>query len=465
MSSPSKLMVLLMASLLSASPLYADTKRMQDVAALLGIEATGNPASKDAEAAVARLVEQSLRSHPRIKIREAELNASRARVDAAQGRYQPSLRVDGSAQQQNSKDMESDQRSRAESLGASLVLEENLYRGGLDAGQVDLARQDESLAEIQKIYEGEELAYRVARAAFAYNYRFFRQLIEEASLADATELRSLADRKFNAGQVGKIDVHLTGMRESAARSSAARAAIETQQDYLNLLNFLGPQESAEALTADLNALTKAALPYPSALPDLKVPEAPSLDEKGSLARQKRAEISLDQNYRARYLPRVDLVGRLGQDESSNWLLANDDLKDRNKNQFSSVQLLFSWNLWDRSQDHEIRAAAAEKTAAENSLEATRYETGMETKRLQRYITDLHKTLEISRDAYRQAGQLYDAQRRLYESGVIGIQPLMDAEREKRDAIRAWQQNVYELQVSLLNWQALQKGYLSRDRAF
>jgi outer membrane protein TolC len=87
---------------------------------------------------------------------------------------------------------------------------------------------------------------------------------------------------------------------------------------------------------------------------------------------------------------------------------------------------------------------------------------METQRLRRYITDLHKTLEISREAYRQAGQLYDAQRRLYESGVIGIQPLMDAEREKRDAIRAWQQNVYELQLSLLNWQALQKGYLSRD---
>lgn len=461
MSSPSKLMVLLMASLVSASPLYADTKRMQDVAALLGIEA-GNPASKDVEAAVARLVEQGVRSHPRIKVREAELEARRALVSAAQGRYQPTVRVDASAQQQSSKNLEDDQRSRADSLGASLVLEENLYRGGLDAGQVDLARQDESLAEIQKNYEGEQLAYRVARAATRYNFQYFQQMIEEASLTDATELRSLAERKFSAGQVGKIDVHLTGMRESAARSSAARAAIETQQNYLNLLNLLGPQEAAEALTADLNALTKAALPFPALLPDLKAPESPSLDEQDSLARQKRAEISLDQNYRARYLPRVDLVGRLGQDERSDWLVANDDLKQKNKNQFSSVSLQFSWNLWDRSQDHEIRAAAAEKAAANSSLETTRHETSMETQRLRRYITDLHKTLEISREAYRQAGQLYDAQRRLYESGVIGIQPLMDAEREKRDAIRAWQQNVYELQLSLLNWQALQKGYLSRD---
>jgi outer membrane protein TolC len=450
-----------MASLLSAAPLYADAKRMQDVAALLGIEA-GNPASKDAEAAVARLVEQGLRSHPRIKVREAELDARRALVNAAQGRYQPTLSVNGSAQQQSNKNLDDDQRSRSDSLGASLVLEENLYRGGLDAGQVDLAKQDESLAAIQKNYEGEQLAYRVARAATRYNFQYFQHMIEEASLTDATELRSLAERKFNAGQVGKIDLYLTGMRESAARASAARAATDTQQNYLNLLNLLGPQDAAEALTADLNALTKAALPYPATLPDLKSPESPTLDEQDSLARQKRAEISLDQNYRARYLPRVDLVGRLGQDESSNWLVANDDLKVKNKNQFSSVALQFSWNLWDRSQDHEIRAAAAEKTAATSTLEATRFETSMETQRLRRYITDLHQTLEISREAYRQAGQLYDAQRRLYESGVIGIQSLMDAEREKRQAIRAWQQNVYELQLGLLSWQALQKGYLSRD---
>jgi outer membrane protein TolC len=451
-----------MASLLGAAPVYADTKRMQDVAALLGIEADGNPASKDAEAAVSRLVERGLRSHPRIKVREAELDARRALVDAAQGRYQPTLRVSGSAEQQRSTNLENDQRSRGDALGGSLVLEENLYRGGQDAGQVDLAKQDESLAEIQKNYEAEQLSYQVARSATAYNFQFFRQMIEEASLVDATELRSLADRKFSAGQVGKIDVHLTGMRESAARASAARAAIETQQNYLALLNLLGPQDAADALTADLNALTKAALPFPSALPELKAPETPSLDEKNSLVRQKRAEISLDQNYRARYLPRVDLVGRLGQDEREDWLVSNEDLKVKNKNQFSSVSLQFSWNLWDRSQDHEIRAAAAEKSAATSTLEATRYETSMETQRLRRYITDLHKTLEISREAYRQAGQLYDAQRRLYESGVIGIQPLMDAEREKREAIRAWQQNVYELQLSLLNWQALQRGYLSRD---
>jgi len=95
-----------------------------------------------------------------------------------------------------------------------------------------------------------------------------------------------------------------------------------------------------------------------------------------------------------------------------------------------------------------------------NLYAVRHEVGLESQRLRTFIIDLHKSLSISREAYVQAGQLYDAQRKLYETGVIGLQPLMDAEREKRNAISAWQQSVHELQLSFLRWQALQKGYLT-----
>lgn len=461
MSSSSNLIFFFLASMLGSSIGRAETKRMQDVAILLGLDkANGNQAAQEAEAAVERLVERGLRSHPNIKTREAELQASRARVDAAQGRYQPTLRLTGSGSQRFNTNLENDERSRANTLGGSIVLEENLWRGGQDAGQVDLARQEESLAEIRRNYEGEGLAYHLSRSAFTYNFRVFRQMIDEASLADAVEIRSLADRKFSAGQVGKIDLHLTGMRESGARAAAARAAIQTQQAYLELLNLIGPQESPDTFEQDIQLLTKAALPFPAAIPELKAPDAPTLNEKNSLALQKRAEIRLDQNYRARYLPQIDLIGTLGRDDSSSWLVDNEDQKAISKTRGSTVQLQFSWNLWDRSQDHLIRAAAAEKTAATSTLEATRFEATMEAQRLRRYITDLHKTLDISREAYRQAGQLYDAQRKLYEAGVIGIQPLMDAEREKRDAISAWQENVHELQLSLLRWKALQKGYLT-----
>jgi hypothetical protein len=37
--------------------------------------------------------------------------------------------------------------------------------------------------------------------------------------------------------------------------------------------------------------------------------------------------------------------------------------------------------------------------------------------------------------------------------------LIDAEAERRIAIAAWHQNVYELQLNLLVWNALQKGYI------
>jgi len=460
MSSSSSWMVFLVSALITSQG-RADTKRMQDVAALLGIDQNqGSAAAKEAEAAAARLLERGLASHPTLKTREAELLASRARVDAAQGAYQPTLSVNANLWQSHRNDSGTDVRSRSDSQDVKLILRENLWRGGQDAGRVSLARQDESLAEIRKFYEGEGLSLRLTRATYDYNFRYFRQLIEAASLAEASELRSLAERKFNAGQVGKIDIHLTGMRESGARAEAARAAIETQQAYHELMIALGPQESTETVNQDIQALTKAALPFPAELPELKPIEEPTLSEKNSLALQKRAEITLDQSYRGRYLPQIDLVGTLGRSGNSNWLVEEEDQKATSRSTDTTVQLQFSWNLWDRSQDHLIRAAAADKNAAGSEVDAVRHEVGLESQRLRTFIIDLHKSLSISREAYVQAGQLYDAQRKLYETGVIGLQPLMDAEREKRNAISAWQQSVHELQLSLLRWQALEKGYLT-----
>ncbi|WP_176736595.1 TolC family protein [Oligoflexus tunisiensis] len=460
MSSSSSWILVLLAAL-AAAPGYAQTKRMQDVAKLLGLDASkDSAAAKEAEAAMARLVKRGMDSHPALKIREAELQASRARVDAAQGHYQPTLSVNASARQEQRQDLNNEEKSQADGHSMSLVLRENLWRGGQDAGQVDLARQDATLAEIRKFHESEGLTFRVTEAALDYNFRYFRQLIDAASLADAEELRALAERKFQAGQVGKIDIHLAGMRESAARSSAARASIERQQAYHKLLNVLGPQESPEGLKQDIEALTQAALPLPEALPELKPVPGPTLMEKSSIAQQKRAEITLDQNYRRRFMPQIDLVGTLGRDQNRSWLLDDADQKALSKANGTSLQLEFSWNLWDRSQDHLIRAAAAEKNAAHREVEVARHEVNMETERLRNLIAELHQSLGYSRAAYQQAGQLYDAQRRLYETGVIGLQPLMDAEREKREAIGNWQQSMHELQLSLLHWQALERGYLA-----
>jgi outer membrane protein TolC len=460
--SPSSSTILVLLAALAAAPAYAQTKRMQDVAKLLGLEPQEDPAAgKDVEAAMSRLVQRGMDAHPALKRREAELQASRAYIDAAQGSYQPTLSVQAYAQQAQRHDVQTEQKSKLDGHDLDLVLRENLWRGGQDAGRVDIARQDETLAELRKFQESEGLTFRVTEAALDYNFRYFRQLIDAASLADAQELRALAERKFQAGQVGKIDIHLASMRESAARSAAARASIETQQAYHRLLDALGPQESLEGLKQDIEALTQAALPLPQSLPELKAEPGPTLLEKSSLAQQKRAEITLDQNYRKRFMPQIDLVGRVGRNQNRSWLLDEADQKAMSKFNDTVLQLEFSWNLWDRSQDHMIRAAAAEKNAALHEVATTRHSVSMETERLRTLIVELQDSLRFSREAYQQAGQLYEAQRRLYETGVIGMQPLMDAERDKREAISNWQQSRHELQRSLLNWQALERGYLAR----
>ena len=83
----------------------------------------------------------------------------RARVDAAQGRYQPLLQVTASANQQQGRDLDADVRSRGLTQSAGLTVQENIWRGGQDAGQVEIARQDESIATVRQSFEVESLSF------------------------------------------------------------------------------------------------------------------------------------------------------------------------------------------------------------------------------------------------------------------------------------------------------------------
>jgi len=441
---------------------WADTARMQQVATLLGIDSNADGKdTKAAEAAVDRLVELGLRHYPVLKIRQAELAARRAQVDAAKGLYQPNIRLSADTSQRRIKDFSDETQTRADTVGASLTLRENLWRGGQDAAQIAIAEQGENLAIISQENQVESVSFAIRKAVLDYNYRSLRQVIEEASLADAVDLSALARRKLSARQVGKIDIHTASMRESSAKASAARGAIQTRQAFQYLLDFLGPQENSEALQTEIKGLAQRALPFPADTPVLAKDKTMSFEEKNALAVQKRAELILQQGYRKRFMPQIDFVGVLSRNNQSSWLVEEENLKSQRQTYDSTLQLQMNWDLWDRTQDHQNRAAAADKAAATAQLDFTRYQTQTETQRLQTYIEDLHKTLAIVKEAYQEAGQLYDAQRKLYEAGVIGIQALVDAEREKRNAISAWHDNVYELQLNILRWQSLQRGYLSR----
>ncbi|MCX6131191.1 MAG: TolC family protein [Proteobacteria bacterium] len=249
------------------------------------------------------------------------------------------------------------------------------------------------------------------------------------------------------------------MRESSAQSQAARAAIQTRQALQNLISLLGPQPDLESLQKEIKILSQRILPFPTQTPELGNEKVLSFDEKNAVTLQKRAELSLEQSYRLRFLPQIDFVGILTQTQNKSWLDESSEAKTKRRNYDSNLQLQVTWNLWDRSQDFRIQAAVAEKTAALAQADSSRYQVQNEAVRLQNYILDLHKSLSIAKEAYVRAGQLYDAQLRLFETGVIGIQALVDSERERRSAITAWHETVYELQLNILQWQSFQRGFL------
>lgn len=440
--------------------LFADTARMEKVAEQLGIEApASSPESREAQAAIERLVNLGLSAYPTMKEREAEVAARKMEKESAVATYQPTLSLNANATRQDAKDSETNIRNRSDGHDASLVLRQNLYRGGLDSGQVDISRQNLAIAENNQNFERENLSFAIRRAILEYNYRSLRQLIDETSYQDASDLRSLADRKLEAGQVGKIDLYTTTMRESTAKAAAVRSSTETSQAEQRLLNLLGPQANLDAVRAEVRKLSGHALPYPEQMPLLAGEKVQTFEEKNAEAVAKRADLTLSQGYHERFLPSLDLVGQLSRSKNNTYYNIDNSIDTRVNSSGTFVQLQLNWLLYERRLDYRNKALAEEKLLAEAQSSTAQYKASTEVLRIRSYVQELYKNLGPSVEAYKASGQLYDAQRRLYESGVIGIQPLIDAEAEKRIAIANWHENVYELQLNLMIWDAIQRGFL------
>ncbi|RZA26398.1 MAG: TolC family protein [Proteobacteria bacterium] len=455
-----KNLFIILAALVITEASLADTARMEKVAEQLGIDsAASSQGSKEAKAAVERLVLVGVKAYPTVKEREADVAARQSEKDAAVANYQPILSINANASRQDGKDTDTNIKNHSDGRDVNLILRQNLYRGGIDSGRVGISEQNLLISENNQLFETENLDFSIRRAALEFNYRSLRQLIDDVSFEDARDLRNLAQRKLDAGQVGKIDLYTTTMRESTAKASAARSAIESSQARERLTTLLGPSDQKAELSGDVELLKNRILPYPEVMPNLASKQVKTFEERNAEAVAKRADITLDQGYRERFLPSLDLVAQLSRSKNSTYYSLENDFDNRVNSSGTFIQLQFNWTLWDRRLDHLNKASAQEKLLADAQSATARYTAESEVTRIKVYIQDLYNNLGTAIEAYKASGQLYDAQRRLYETGVIGIQPLIDAEAEKRNAIATWHQNVYELQLNLLIWDALKKGFV------
>lgn len=447
--------------LLAASP-SVDTGRMQRMAALLGAEPTHDQAfqagAERADKAVDELVAEALRSHPAVTAERRTHAAREALVDASVANaYQPKVAAVGSIGENRTKDLDQDQDVRSRDQSYGLSLRQNLWRGGRDSFDIDIAETDERLAGLGERLKTEAVRFNARRAALQYNYQAMQQLLAEEAAKDSAELRRLSERKFQAGQVGKIDVHQASMRETDAQASAAKARLATRQAYYALLKSLGTfSEPGAATKSALEALTKGSLPFPREAPALGGNRPGTLAEENAALAATKAGLTASSVKRGRYLPEIDLSASATRAESH----TGGDLPEAtDKSTRLGVGVELTWPLWERSLDHRVTAAALDREAAEAKAEDAKSGAALAAAELKQKIEDLYAALPIYRNAYVEAGKLFDARIKVYEAGAIDVFVVTEADSQRLQALRTWYDAVYEIRLALLKWKALEAGYV------
>ncbi len=448
--------------LLAAAAPSVDTGRMQRMAALLGAEPTLDPAfqagADRAEKAVDELVAEALRSHPAVVAEKRAHQAREALVDASVANaYQPKVAATLSLGENRTRSLsqELDTKSRDQSYGLSL--RQNLWRGGRDGLDIEIAEADEQLAGLGARQKTEAVRFNACRAALQYNYQAMQQLLSEEAAKDSSELRRLSERKFQAGQVGRIDVHQASMRETDAKASVAKASLATRQAYFALLKSLGfAAGPGDGTKSAIEALAKASLPFPLRPPALTGTRTNTLAEDNAALAATKAGLTASSTRRGRYLPEVDLSASATRSESRT---GGDLPEETDKTARLGFGVELTWPLWERSLDHRVAAATLEREAAEAKATDARSQATLAAAELKQKIEDLYEALPIYRNAYVEAGKLYDARIKVYEAGAVDVFVVTEADSQRLQALRTWYDAVHEIRLTLLKWKALEAGYV------
>lgn len=455
--------------LLTATPAQANPA-LPDRSTLvprLGLAAADGAISRELAAADAfreRIVSLALARHPALSAEAARLTAADAAVDAARAVYQPEIALDAGLSRSASRDLDLDSTRTSLDRELGVSLRENLWRGGRDALDVDIAGDERTLVRLTREERAAQVRYDVERALLAYNQAAMEEGLGLASAADAATLRRISERKFAAGQVGKIDVHSATMRESEARAQTVTARLQRSSAWYGVLRAIGGGAlPGEALPVEEEALALArvALPFPANAPVLRAGAKPTFGQAQAETTAAKAEKTLTKAYRSRFLPQIDFVlsakRSFGATDVQGAPLGAPDGTE-SKVFGSRIALELSWPLWARPRDHAVARAAAEVDVFKAKAEEARRGATLVAEELMRRVAELYAALPPYGDAYAQAEKLYDAQVKLYDAGAVELAQVTEADGQKARSLRSWYGATQEIRAALLRWQALQTGY-------
>jgi len=312
--------------------------------------------------------ELALEGNPTEEASIARLEQAKARLQQAQGAYQPRLDLTASGSRLEYSDT---QKSRipmapdaAEQYSAGVQLGWVVWNGGTRKAQVESLDLSLQAAEAGRLDSRETLLYEVGRAFTAAQLARENLQIAREDRDFQQALLEDSQRKEKAG----LDSRTDSLNFEIRKLSAENVLVGQQAEF---------DQAMHVLAALLGVEDETVLPEPDALftqePDYQVPD-PVTDwpeVRRTLPSLRQADLDLQaaqaqtEAQRGLLRPEVSVFGSLGVEREEDPNFSGDDLTN-------TIGLQVSWNIWDggilREQVQESEALSSEVAAAVRQAE-------------------------------------------------------------------------------------------------
>lgn len=407
-------------------------------------------------ALINQLVTIGMADSPTVQTEQARFMAAKSAVDAALAAYQPTALISASLSRSRSSESTDDTNMTGETVQAGATLRHNIWRGGADDATIRAARADQDLADLQMQSQQATAAYEISRSAISYHAAAIQQKIAAAAAEDAREILSLSEKKFKAGQAGKLEVYRASMRASEAEAAAARAEVQVNQTLHLLLKNLSRTATGE-LVGILQKLAAEPIPLPKAPPP-ETPTPETFSERIAATSVEKSEALLNKSRKSRYFPEIDLVAgftrNLSTTETS---IGPAEVSSADKTNRTTLALELNWALWTRPRDHQITQAWYERQAADARAAQAKLSAYHAREETYSRLKTLYQSLPALRAAFTQADELYQAQRTLYDAGAVDVFAVNDADSLRVTALKNWYDVIVEIHQTYIKITALKAG--------
>lgn len=391
-----------------------------------------------------------------VRAARAAADAGREQLPQAQAQLRPSVNLRAARNlnrltrtQEDFFGQPSTSQERYYSQSQALSLRQPLYRKSLLAG-VDQARAavEDSEASLQS--ELQNLAVRVSGA-------YLDALLAQDQLA------------LVLAQKAATTVQLDAARKAMTAGSGTRTDIDEAQARLDLVQAqeLEARQQEDLTRRQLEVLVNQPVPTLAPLDASAMPLLPPVPasvaewvqraEDGSpelralRARLDTARAAVDKAQGAHY-PTLDAVAEITRSASENVTSPASSYRQRTIGLQLNVPLYQGGGV-----DSAVRQAVAERTRAEELLEAARRDLGVRVHREFRGATEGVLQVRAREQALRSADQVVNSSRRSFEAGTRTRVDILNAEQSRQQAVRDLAHARYSWLLARVRLQALAGG--------